>query len=1077
MHIKNVEDIYPLSPMQQGMLFQTLLEPHTGAYCEQHGRTFRGPFQLAAYQQAWQMVVDHHPILRTAFVWEGFDEPLQIVRQHITLAWDVRDWRHLSPTEQDKQLAELMQEDRTKGFELAKAPLMRWYAIQLSPDRVHCLWSYHHLLADGTSTSIILHEALTCYYAICNGQTPVLPNHRPFRDYVAWLKEQDMAKAEAFWRKHLDGFTASVPLAITHPAKKPDDSKAAAAGEWETYLPHETTEALLTFARQHQLTLNTLVQAAWALLLSRYSGETDIVFGITVSSRPHTLADSESMIGLFINTLPLRVQVPPESSALNWLQSVQNAQVEVRQYDYTPLVEAQRWSSVPRGQPLFESLLVYENYAMEDTAEGQNELSIERIVWGTEKAAYPLSLTVAQGAAFMLRVGYDPQKVAADSVHRVAGHLQQILQGIIANPDQRVGDISIITPEERRQLLFDWNQPLTAVDERLQNTCFHQIFERQADLTPDAIALTFDNRHVTYAELNARANQLARALQRQGAKPETLIGICVDRSFDFLIGMLGILKAGGAYTPLDPAYPADRLAYMLSDAHIHLLLANTTTMQCVQQAAAHLEDPPAIILLDDDWARIAEESADNVNAAVTPEQLAYVIYTSGSTGLPKGTLITHAGIGNLANAQIQAFGVSSASRTLQFASYSFDAAVSEIAMALLSGATLVLCEDRVVRSSPDLMQELRAQAISVVTLPPSLLAVLPAETLPDLQTLVTAGEKCEPEWLARWASPGRRLCNAYGPSETTVCATILQWDGVSPLTIGQPISYTGVYIVDNFMQPAPIGVTGTLYVSGVGLARGYLNQPELTAARFISCPASLKDLPAGISGGRLYNTGDLARRLSDGSIEFIGRQDDQIKLRGFRIELHEIESALMTHPAIQAAVVIVRQGAASEDKTLAAYVVFQNDNTLTAHEMYTFVQRTLPAYMIPASFTKLDALPLSPNGKIDRRALPDPHAAPSEIAEQYIAPHNQVEEEVAEIWEAVLGIPKISVTADFFELGGHSLLATQVISRIREQFQIELPVWAIFESSTIVGLAQAIIVKEIESADGASLAKAMEHLE
>ncbi len=1077
MHIKNVEDIYPLSPMQQGMLFQTLVEPHSGAYCEQHGRTFRGAFQLAAYQQAWQMVVDHHPILRTAFVWEGFDEPLQIVRQHITVTWDVRDWQHLPPEEQDIQLAELMQEDRIKGFELAKAPLMRWYAIQLSPDRVHCLWSYHHLLADGTSTSIILHEALTCYFAICSGQTPVLPNHRPFRDYVAWLKEQDMAKAEAFWRKHLDGFTASVPLAITHPATTSDGSAVTSAGEWETYAPRETTEALLTFARQHQLTMNTLVQAAWALLLSHYSGETDIVFGITVSSRPHTLAGSESMIGLFINTLPLRVQVPPESSVLNWLKSVQNAQVEVRQFDYTPLVEAQRWSSVPRGQPLFESLLVYENYAMETTEADQSELSIERIVWGAEKAAYPLSLTVAQSDVLMLRVGYDPQKVTEAAVQRLAGHLQQILQNIIADPAQRVDAIAMVTPEERRQLLVDWNQPINTIDERLQNACFHQLFERQVDATPDAIALTFDNNHVTYAELNARANQLAHTLQRRNIAPETLIGICVDRSFDFLIGLLGILKAGGAYVPIDPAYPSERIAFMLSDAHINLAIANTATIQCVRQAMALIENPPEIIALDEDWPSIAEESAENVNVAVNPENLAYVIYTSGSTGIPKGTLITHTGIGNLANAQIQAFGLTATSRELQFASFSFDAAVSEIAIALLSGATLVLCEDRMIRSAPDLIQVLRAQAITVVTLPPSLLAILPQTTLPNLQTLVSAGEKCAPEWLERWAAPGRRLCNAYGPSETTVCATILHWDGVSPLTIGQPISRTCVYILDNFMQPAPVNVAGTLYVCGVGVARGYLHQPELTAARFISCPDSLKDLPAAVNGGRFYNTGDLARRLPDGSIEFIGRQDEQIKLRGFRIELPEIEAVLLSHPVIQAAAVAVRQGATPEDKTLAAYVVFQNGNELTSHEMYTFAQSKLPAYMIPASFTQLDALPLSLNGKVDRRALPDPHAEPSTNAAQYVAPHNQVEEEVAEIWESVLGISKISVTADFFELGGHSLLATQVISRIREQFQIELPVWAIFESSTIVGLAQAIILKEIESADSASLAKAMEHLE
>jgi surfactin family lipopeptide synthetase C len=1087
MKMKNVEDIYPLSPPQQGMLFHTLYAPQSGIYCEQLGMTFHAPLAVSLFKQAWQWAIERHPMLRSAFVWEGLDEPLQVVRQRVELPWEEQDWRGCSAPEQAARLQAFLQADRVKGFELAQAPLMRLALLRLTPDRCHCIWSYHHLLLDGVSTNLILNEVLACYQALQQGRTPNLPRPRPYRDYIAWLQEQDMAAAEAFWRQHLEGFSAPTPLVVARPAGA--SATEEDSGEYELRLSRDKTSALQVFARQHQLTLNTLIQGAWALLLSRYSGETDVIFGITVSTRPTTLAGSESMVGVFINSLPLRVQVSPEERVLPFLKKVQAEQVEARQYDYSPLVQVQGWSEVPRGQPLFESLLVFENYTTEAAQTGKKEeRRLTDTWWGKERATYPLTLTAAPQAELMLRLGYELARFDEQTVQRLAGHLLQLLEGMLAGPEQQLGDIPLLTAPERQQLLLEWNH-LTMPAHGPQQACLHELFETQVARTPDAVAAAYGDLQVTYGELNARANQVARYLQQRGVKAEVPVGICVERSVEMIVGLLGILKAGGGYVPLDPAYPPERLAFMLADAQVPVLLSqeplsnqHASIFQASEGAAR-----PQVILLDADWPQIAQENTDNPASGVSPANLAYIIYTSGSTGRPKGVMVAHRGLGNLARVQIDAFAVAKDSRVLQFASPSFDAAVSELAMALLSGAALCLAPEPLLHSAPDLLRLLREQSITTVTLPPSLLAVLPVEELPALSTLVVAGEACQPEWLARWAAEGRHLRNAYGPTEVTVCATIMPWDGSSPnLSIGRPIANTAVYLLDQRMQPVPIGVPGELYIGGIGLARGYLGRPDLTAERFVPHPfADEKN-----TGERLYKTGDLARYLPDGNLEFVGRQDTQVKVRGYRIELEEIEARLAAHPGVQAAIVVVQTDqaqsaaeprmptSAEEDthaeKRLVAYLVFRPGETLTSHQLYDFLQQQLPAYMIPSLFVELKTLPLTPSGKVDRRALPSPDEARVQVSERFVAPRNSVEEELAKIWADVLGLEQVSVEDNFFELGGHSLLATQVTSRIREALQIELPVWTIFETLTIAELAKAIILKELEEAESDVLAEALE---
>ncbi len=1085
MKMKNVEDIYPLSPPQQGMLFHTLYAPQSGIYCEQLGMTFRAPLDLAAFKKAWQYVLERHPILRSAFVWEGLDEPLQIVRQRVELPWQEQDWQEWPASEQAARLQAFLRADRIRGFELAQAPLMRLALLRLAPHTTQCIWSYHHLLLDGISTNLILNEVFACYQVLQQGRTPDWPSPRPYRDYIAWLQEQDLAAAEAFWRQYLKGFTAPTPLVVDRSTRAGDSASEESSGEYEIRLSHEKTSALQAFARQHQLTLNTFLQGAWALLLSRYTSKTDVVFGITTSTRPATLTGSESMVGLFINTLPLRVQVSPEEQVLPFLKKVQAGQVEARQYDYSPLVQVQGWSEVPRGQPLFESPLVFENYsASAATAEPDEGSRLAETWWGQERATYPLTLTAAPHAELLLRVGYELARFDEQTIQRLLGHLLQLLEGMSAGPAQRLGDISLLTAPERHQLLFAWNhQP--AATESTPKACFHELFQAQATRTPDAVAAAYGDLQVTYAELNARANQVARHLQQRGVRAETLVGLCMERSVEMIVGLLGILKAGGAYVPLDPSYPPERLAFMLANAQASALLTQASLSQQHASIFQHNSPPLQIILLDANWSQIAQESAANLESAIQPDNLAYTIYTSGSTGRPKGVMVTHRGLGNLARAQIAAFAVTEHSRVLQFASPSFDASVSELAMALLAGATLCLAPEPTLHSPPDLLRLLREQSITTVTLPPSLLAVLPVEELPTLRTLVVAGEACQPEWLARWSATGRRLCNAYGPTEATVCATIAPWDGSrSPLPIGRPIASTAVYILDQQMQPVPIGVPGELYLGGIGLARGYLGQPALTAERFVPHPFADEEN----AGARLYKTGDLARYLPDGNLEFVGRQDTQVKVRGYRVELEEIEARLAAHPSIQTATVVAweaqtqpaspsQAGSEAEpplEKGLVAYLVFQPGEALTSHQLYEFLRQQLPNYMIPSAFITLQTLPLTPSGKVDRRALPPPDEARLEVSERFVAPRNSVEKELAKIWADVLGLERVSVEDNFFELGGHSLLATQVTSRIREALQIELPVWTIFETLTIAELAKAIILKEIEEADSNMLAEALE---
>jgi amino acid adenylation domain-containing protein len=1054
MGMKNIEDFYPLSPMQQGLLFHSLAEPKSDAYFEQSSYTLRGNLNIAAFDYAWQQVLNRYSILRTCFVWEGLKEPIQLVHRQVKLPFLHHDWRHLSSIQQQEQIEVLLQSDRSQGFDLKVAPLMRLVLIQLADNHYHFTWSHHHLLLDGWSVPLIFQEVLAFYKAFGKGQALSIASVRPYRDYILWLQQQNLSAAEAYWRQLLKGFSAPTKLCRN---QKYQQILNDGYGEQALRLTAETTAKLRSLAQKHQLTVNTVVQGAWALLLNRYSSEKDVVFGAVVSGRPSALLKAESMIGLFINTLPVRVQVNPEAFLLPWLKQIQLQQVETRQYEYTPLVEIQGWSEVSRGLPLFESIVAFENFPIEEISASEPGLGLEIKNYSHfQKTNYPLTLSATPGKELLLEIEYDRgEGFDAALIQRLLEHLETLLKAMVVNPQQHLKELSLLTAAEQHQLLVEWNNTQA---EYPKDQCLHELFEATVEHTPDAVAVVFDNQQLTYRELNTKANQLAKYLQKLGVTPEVLVGIYLERSLSMAIAILATLKAGGAYIPLDPTYPRDRLSGMVEDSQVKVLLTQ-------QQLIIELPETQAdVVYLDQDWDLIAQEQPDNCSSAVTPENLAYIIYTSGSTGKPKGAMVAHQALVNYALEIAKQFKLKIGDRVLQFASVGFDVVVEELFPTWLSGATVVLLESKQPISGTELLQLIHKHQLTVFELPTAywhqwVYELSQTQTpLPTcVRLIIIGGETVSPQQLAAWQKFGSDLVHVYGLTETTVTSTLYHLaSGVYPqqlnnsnLPIGRPIANTQIYILDEALQPVPVGVVGELYIGGVGLGRGYLNRGDITAQRFIPHPFSDK------GGERLYKTGDLARYLADGNIKCLGRIDHQVKFRGFRIEPGEIEAAINQHPAVCASVVVLREDEPG-NKTLVAYITLDAQQQLTSIELRRFLEPNLPSYMLPTAIVMLETLPLTPNGKVDRQALPVPDLTQLIPQSNFVAASTPVEQMLAGIWKQVLGIEKLGVHDNFFDLGGHSLLATRLISRVRQVFGLELPLRSLFEEPTVAGLAKYI---------------------
>ena len=1050
---KSVEAIYGLSPMQQGMQFHSLSAPESGVYIQQFCCRLRGTLNQEAFARAWQQVIDRHSILRTAFVWEGLEKPLQAVHHRVEFQIERLDWRSLSAAAQHEALAQWLEADRRQGFQMTKAPLMRVRLIRVSETEYALIWTHHHMLMDGWSVTILLREIFTLYGTGRRHVEAGLNEPRPYRDYIQWIKQQDVTAAARYWRERLKGIETATKLSVI-PNVGARATNGAGRLELQRRLSPTVTQNLQQYARRQRLTLNTLVQGAWAYLLSRYSGEEEVVYGTTINGRPADLHGSENMVGLFINTLPLRIKVAPERLLTEWLSEIQRQQGETEAYSYNSLIDIQGWSEIPRGTPLFETILVFENLPISETAQA-NDLGVKiEAVQLTEQTNFPLTAVAVPGAEMVLLLSYDTQLFDPGASERLLAHWAAILECIASGTGARLGEIKLLAEGERRRLLEEWSGINCAYAEEMR---IHQLFERQAAHTPSQLAVISETEQLTYAELNACANQLAHHLRALGVGPETHVGVCLERSPLMLVGMFGALKAGGAYVPLDPKYPAERLAFMSADSRIKALIT--------QRALAENLPAPSIptVLLDDDWSTIAERCASDPPCQASPDDIAYVIYTSGSTGAPKGVAVKHAGLVNYVTMMIERLGLNPGHRFLQFASLSFDASAVQIYPTLLSGATLVTHRAPGEIPNLDLLRYCEEKGVTVIDLPAGHwsqwideLAIHKILLRDQFQVFMTGGDRTTPETLRRWADLAQAnalFVSSYGPTEATIGTTIFTTTRdevlsgrVERVTMGRPLGNTRVYVLDTrWWSETPIGVPGELFIGGVGVARNYCNAPGLTAEKFVPDPFS------PLAGDRLYRTGDLVRFLPDGALEFLGRIDQQVKIRGLRLEPGEIETALNAYPAVQEGVVLAHVDEDGE-KRLVAYLTIDAEQTLTVNSLRQFLKGRLPEHMIPTSFMILDSMPLSPNGKVDRKRLPDAAQTSLGLTNDHAAPRTPLEETLAAIWRDVLKVQQLGVHDSFFALGGHSLIATQLVSRIRDVFRTEISLQDFFLHPTVAEL-------------------------
>ncbi|WP_342374022.1 non-ribosomal peptide synthase/polyketide synthase [Myxococcus stipitatus] len=1040
----DVEDLYPLSPMQQGMLFHALLVPDSSVYFVQSSFRIQGHFDPKRFQRAWDHVVARNPILRTRFVWEGLTEPLQVVHARAALPWHQLDWRHLDAQEQRAHIDTFLAEDRARGFDLASPPLMRLAVLRLGDDSWQLVWSQHHLLLDGWSVGQLLQDLFATYDALLRSEQPRLQPRPLYRDYIAWLRDSSRPSAESYWREELQGFRSPTPLPGASSSAGVDGARAM--GKRALALSSASSSALQDFARRHQLTLNTLLQASWALLLSRYSGDTDVLFGATSAARPAELPSSQAMMGLFINSLPVRVRVEARQPVLTWLRQLQERQSAQAAHEHTPLVQVQSWSQLPRGAALFDSLLVFENYPLEASLRQRTGDFEVLDVQAFDHTNYPLTAIVSPGRQLTLTFSYEASRFSPEAIDRLLGHWQVLLEGLMGHASLRLDEVPMLTASERQQVLVDWNA--TAL-EFPRGECIHHLFEAQAQRTPDAPAVFFEGQQLSYRQLDERANQLAHYLRTLGVGPEVRVALCAERSLEMVIALFAILKAGGAYVPLDPAYPRERLAFMLEDCGAPVLL---TQQRLASSLPAH---SAAVVLLDGDVSVIARQPITPPVSGITAEHLAYVIYTSGSTGRPKGAMNPHAGVVNRLRWMPRALGLDGSDTVLQKTPFSFDVSVWEFFAPLMVGARLVVARPGGHQDGAYLARLIAQQRITLLHFVPSMLQVFLEqprldETCASVKQVICSGEALPAVLQQRFHQqfPQATLHNLYGPTEAAVEVTA--WTcprGPLPssVPIGRPIANTRAYVLDEALHPVPPGVAGELYLAGIQVGRGYWRRPELTAERFIPNPFSTTP------GERLYRTGDKVRWREDGAIDYLGRFDFQVKVRGFRIELGEIEAILAQQPGLKDAVVVVREDVPG-DKRLVAYVVMHPGHTLDTATLSQALKQHLPEHMVPSAFVALDTLPLSPNGKLDRRALPAPELAATVLAE-YVAPRTPTEQLIAGMFAQVLRLERVGATSDFFELGGHSLLATQVVSRLREAFGAEVSLRAIFEAPTVEALS------------------------
>ncbi|MDQ3897571.1 MAG: amino acid adenylation domain-containing protein, partial [Actinomycetota bacterium] len=985
---RGVEDVYPLTPLQAGMLFHDLVDAGSGAYLDQVALTIHGVADPFALGLAWQRVVDRTPALRTEIVWEGVDEPVQLVRRqvHVPVAYD--DWHGLPATERAAELRRILAEDRAAGMDLTRAPLLRLRVARLGGDEVVLVVTWHHVALDGWSLAQVFGEVSEQYVALVEERAPAVVARRPFREYLQWLSEQDHGEAEGYWRRVLAGVDAPTPLPYDRAMVEAHRAESSASVRVE--LPVDRSERLHEAAGRRGLTLSTVLQGAWAVLLSRYSGEREVLFGTTVSGRPPDLAGVEYMVGMFINTVPTRAEVDPSRDVLSWLRDLQGEQVESRNFDFVSLAQLQAWSDVPRGTNLFDSAVVFENYPIDRASAGDAGLEL-RDVQARDTTSFPLTVSAYFDDRLRVSLAYDPNLFDAATVERMADQLRMVLTGVETGLDRPLAELPWLADEERHRVLVEWND--TALD--VPALTFPEVWEAQVARTPARTALVARDVELSFAALNARANRLAHHLIRCGVGPERVVALALPRSHEFVVALLAVFKAGGVYLPVDPELPPDRIGFVMRDAAPVLVLTTTATRDKV---GGGLPEGTGELVLDEPQVAAAVAASPDTNptdddrlGALHPAGSAYVIYTSGSTGRPKGVVVEHSNLVNLLyHHRVDWVAAAAGGDRLRVgftAALSFDGSL-EGPVLMADGHELHMLDDDVRLDPRALVDYVTEHRIDFFNLTPSylqqvLLAGLLAGERHRPKVLMVGGEAMdEALWRDLAAVPGTASHNFYGPTECTIDALSCRVGEVARPAVGRPLRNGQAYVLDRTLRPVPVGATGELYLAGAQVARGYLGRPGLTAARFVANPF-------GAPGSRMYRSGDLVRWTADGVIEFLGRADEQVKIRGFRIEPGEVEAALRRQPGVAEALVVARESDGGHKRLVAYVVPPPGEEAPAAAELRARLGRSLPEYMVPSAFVALDALPLTASGKLDRRALPAPDFDATRA--EYVAPRTEVE--------------------------------------------------------------------------------------
>ncbi len=1051
----DIEAIYPLSPLQEGLLFHALYAPLSDQYSTQLQWHYEGPLDSKALKQAWEDIIKNHAIFRTHFLWEEVDQPLQIVKREASLNWSEVDWRMIPTEEQMGMLSSYLEEDRKRGFDMSRPCLMRCHLICLGEESYEFIWTHHHILLDGWSVPLVLEELNQRYLSIKGGKQPSLRVSPSYENYISWIQQQDKEEAKSFWQDQLQGIEEPTPLRIHYSQSQLDSHKVITDLREQKFAFTETlTDESHAFAKRHYITLSTLLQMAWGTVLSKYSGHEDVMFGTTVSGRSADLPYVENMIGLLINTLPLRIRLEKNLKVTDQLLRLHRQVQEVNHFSYVGLNDIQSWNKVPSETPLFYSLVVLENYPAEESTIVEATNLKRSSFQFHEKTNYPLTLVIIPGRQITFKVIYDGECFSDESIKHLLDHIQEITKWLMAHPDAPLRDAQLITNQERHQIMAEWNQTNVSFP---AEKALYELFEEQVRKNSSAVAVISARGNLTYGEIYCRANRIAHALKSHGAQPNQLVGILMEKGWEQVVACLAVIQSGAAYLPIDPTWPKARIQEILLQGNVDIILSQQDILKHLSKEKT-LESKLSFAV--DDEALWEEYSEASLSSQQKSDDIAYVIFTSGSTGKPKGVVISHRNVINTLFDMNERFGVRSHDKVFALSNLSFDLSVYDIFGLLLRGGTIVFPEANALKEPDHWLKLLNTNNVTIWNTVPMLMQMLVdyIEQQPEaeytsaresLRLVLLSGDWIPldlPEKIQR-LFPKSRVISLGGATEGSIWSILYPINQVdkswTSIPYGRPMANQKMYVLDSTLEHCPIYMPGDLYIGGVGVALGYWQDEEKTSASFIY-HEGMKE--------RLYRTGDYGRWLPDGCIEFMGRKDTQVKIGGYRIELGEIEAILGAHDEISQCAVTVHTE--NNQKQLIAYYVPNKNAAITQADLNSYMRGQLPSYMVPSVFIPLENLPLTDNGKVDRKALPEPQILPT--AQKSTQPRDQIEFQLQRNWKDLLNIECIDIHEDFFKLGGHSLLAVRLISQIKKCFGISFPVAWVFIQNTIEKQANII---------------------